>query len=322
MSSTTSAWRSSSRKLTLHNPITGCDCPSEAATASCAFCSMRARCRRATRSRGRNGQSAAALSTHDTSGRLLAAQSRAARMPASGPGKSAIVSEMTGSPKLAKRAGSPLALRMSPSHCGFSRAITRDRMVRPPVWRIGLSPPPIRRASPPASKTPGVVGASLDVAGASLDVAPISLVTVAALALVAGGLFFDESKVLIVDDAAFARQRDEAFAPRAPDQRQTHLPRQIDAPRREARARQQNRNAHSHRLDHHLGGQPSRGVENLVGGIDAMAVNPARDLVDGVVAADVFGVADRRTFFAQYAAVDRAGLEIKRGHRVDRVRHP
>src|SRR6266404_3296508 len=327
-SSTTSAWRSSSRKLTLHKPITGCDCPSEAATASCAFSAARARCNRATRSRGRNGQSAAALKTHDTSGRLVAAQSSAARMPASGPGKSATPSGITGKAKLAKRDGSPLALRMSPSHCGVSRAITRERMVRPQISRIGLSPPPIRRASPPASKTPGVVGASLDVVGASLDVvgasldvARNSLVTVAALALVAGGFFLDESKVLIVDDAVFARQRDEAFAPRAPDQRQTHLPRQIDAPRREARARHQNRNSHPHRLDHHLGRQPSCGVENLVGGIDAVAVNPAGDLVDGVVAADVFGVADRRTFFAQYAAVDRAGLEIKRGHGVDRMRH-
>jgi hypothetical protein len=38
-----------------------------------------------------------------------------------------------------------------------------------------LSPPPIRRARPPASKTPGIAGASLDVA---------SFVTVFALALV------------------------------------------------------------------------------------------------------------------------------------------
>ena len=119
---------------------------------------VRAACRRATRSRGRNGQSAAALSTHATPGRLAAAQSSAARMPASGPGKSATPSGMTGRPKLANRAGSPLALRIRPSHCGASRAITRSRMVRPPIWRIGLSPPPIRRARPPASSTPGVAG--------------------------------------------------------------------------------------------------------------------------------------------------------------------
>ena len=132
-------------------------------------------------------------------GRLAAAQSSAARMPASGPGKFSTVSAMTGSPNAANRAGSPLALRMRPSHCGASRAITRARMVLPPIWRIGLSPPPIRRARPPASSTPGVGGASLDVAG-------ISVFTIFALALVARGFLFDESKVLIVDDPLLARQ--------------------------------------------------------------------------------------------------------------------
>src|SRR5216683_3311200 len=307
ISSTTSAWRNVSRNATLHNPITGCDWPSEAATASSAFCSARARCRRATRSRGRNGQSAAALSTHETSGRLAAAQSSAAKMPASGPGKFSTVSAMTGRPNAAKRAGSPLALRISPSHCGFRRAMTRSRMVRPPIRRIGLSPPPIRRARPPASNTPGVAGASI--------------VTLGALALVSRGFLFDKGEVLVVDDPLLARQRDEPFSPRAPDQRQSDLPRQIDAPGGETGARNQDRNSHPHRLDHHLGGQPSRGVENLVGGIDAVAIDPAGDLVDGVVAADIFRVADRRAFLAQDAAMDRAGFEIERGHGVDRVRH-
>ena len=36
----------------------------------------------------------------------------------------------------ANRAGSPLALRMRPSHCGCSRAMTRSRRLRPPIWRI------------------------------------------------------------------------------------------------------------------------------------------------------------------------------------------
>src|SRR4051794_39062683 len=148
-------------------------------------------------------------------------------MPASGPGKSATPSGTTGRPKLAKRAGSPLALRMRPSHCGASRAITRSRMVRPPIWRIGLSPPPIRRARPPASSTPGVAG--------------ISIFTVAALALVTGGLFLDEGEILVVDDALLARQRDEPFSACAPDQGQSDLPRQIDAPGGEAGARNQDR---------------------------------------------------------------------------------
>src|SRR5258708_1172883 len=251
---------------------------------------------------------------NSTSGRFAAAQSRAARMPASGPGKFSTVSAMTGSPNAANRAGSPLALRMSLSHCGFSRAMTRSRIVRPPIWRIGLSPPPIRRARPPASNTPGVAGASLDVAGNSL-------VTLSALALVTRGFFFDEGKILIVDDPLLAGQRDEALAARAPDKRKSNLPRQVDTPRRKARTRDQNGNPHPHRLDHHLGSQPSSRVKNLVGGIDPVAIDPACDLVDGVVATDVLGITDRRALLSQHAAVDRPGLEVEARHGVAPLLH-
>src|SRR5947207_3353079 len=280
MPSTTSAWRSSSRKATLHSPITGCDWPSEAATASSAFSASSALCSRDTRSRGRNGQSAAALRTSFTSGRLAAAQSSAARIPASGPGKSATPSAMTGRPNAAKRAGSPLALRISPSHCGARRAITRSRMVRPAIWRIGLSPPPIRRARPPASRTPGIFDAPLRAT---------SVVTRFALALVARGFLLDIVEHLVEHDALLPGQRNEALAAGAADQGQPDLPRQLDAPGGEARARDENGDAHPHRLDHHLGGQPSRRVHDLVAGIDVVAKHPARDLVDRIVTADVLG---------------------------------
>src|ERR1700758_4791782 len=130
-------------------------------------------------------------------------------MPASGPGKSATPSAITGRPKAVKRAGSPLALRIRPSHCGFSRAITRSRMVRPAMVRIGLSPPPIRRASPPASRTAGMPGSLV--------------VTGFALAFVPGGFLFDVVEVLVVDDALLARQRNETFSARASDQSQSDL---------------------------------------------------------------------------------------------------
>src|SRR5436190_16348612 len=172
-------------------------------------------------------------------------------MPASGPGKSATPSAMTGSPNVAKRAGSPLALRISPSHCGARRAITRSRMVRPAISRIGLSPPPIRRASPPASRTPGIFAAPLRAT---------SVVTRFALALVARGFLLDIVEVLVEHDALLPGQRNEAFSARAPHQRKPDLPRQLDTPGGEARARDQNGDAHPHRLDHHLGGQPSRRV--------------------------------------------------------------
>src|SRR4051794_3254474 len=149
-------------------------------------------------------------------------------MPASGPGKSATLSAITGRPNAANRAGSPFALRIRPSHCGASRAITRSRMVRPAMVRIGLSPPPMRRASPPASSTPGVAGTS---------VIPL------ALARVAGGFLRDIVEILVVDDTLLSRQRDEALAARPSDQRQSDLPRKIDAPCGKARARHQDRNA-------------------------------------------------------------------------------
>src|SRR5258708_35473222 len=116
-------------------------------------------------------------------------------------------------------------------------------MVGPPIWRIGLSPPPIRRAKPPASSTAGVAGASV--------------ITLSALALVACGFFLDEGKILIVDDPPLARERDEALAPRAPAQRQSNLPRQCDTPRPKAPTPDQNGNSPPHPLAHHPAMSPS-----------------------------------------------------------------
>ena len=82
----------------------------------------------------------------------------------------------------------------------------------------------------------------------------------------------------------------------------------------------QNRNAHAHGLDHHLGGETAGGVEDLVVRGHAMLEHVARDLVDGVVAADVLHVEERPVLLRQHAAVDRAGFEIKRGRGVDLVR--
>src|SRR5690349_6208459 len=134
-------------------------------------------------------------------------------------------------------------------------------MVRPPMVRIGLSPPPMRRARPPASRTPRVGG---------IVVAGNSVVTTFTLALVLGRFLLDVSEVLVVDDALFAREDDEALAAGAADQRQSDLAREIDAPGGEAGARHQDRNAHANRLDHHLRGEAPRGVEDLVGSIDAV----------------------------------------------------
>ncbi len=106
-------------------------------------------------------------------------------------------------------------------------------------------------------------------------------------------------------------QRHEPLAARAADQRQVRLACEIDAPRREPRARDEDRDAHLHALDDHLGGQATGGVEDLVVGRDGVQEHVAGNLVDGVVAADVLHVDEGPVLLAQHAAVDRAGLEVE-----------
>src|SRR5690242_7678912 len=84
------------------------------------------------------------------------------------------------------------------------------------------------------------------------------------LAPVLRALLLDIGEVLIEHDAVFAGERDEAFSARAPDQCQAGLARELDAPGGEARARHEDRDAHAHGFDHHLGGEAAGGVEDLV----------------------------------------------------------
>jgi hypothetical protein len=128
--------------------------------------------------RGRKGVSPGTDTTQAVSGRWAAAQSRAARIPASGPGWPGRGSGTTGRRASPKRAGSPLTFRTRPLHCGPRRSATRSRRVRPSSLRSGLSPPPMRRARPPARMTPRVGGAgggiaySMTMRGAGRAAAP------------------------------------------------------------------------------------------------------------------------------------------------------
>src|SRR3954453_10569788 len=173
-----------------------------------------------------------------------------------------MVSATTGRANDAKRAGSPLALSTKPLTCGVSRASARCKMVSFPMRISALSPPPMRRARPPARTRPWV-----------------SIVMRRALAPVLAALVLDVAQVLVEHDAVLTRQRDEALAARAADQRQPRLAGKLDAPGREARARDEDRNAHAHRLDHHLRGETSGGVEDLVVRRDTVLEHPAGDLV-------------------------------------------
>ena len=90
-------------------------------------------------------------------GACSAAHSSPVKTPASGPAKSPTTSAATGSPKPAKRAGSPLALSSNGPTWGRTRAITWARIGWPASARRHLSPPPMRRDWPPAMSTPETV---------------------------------------------------------------------------------------------------------------------------------------------------------------------
>src|SRR6202012_4614822 len=100
---------------------------------------------------------------------------------------------------------------------------TRSRIAALPMRMSALSPPPMRRACPPASTSPTVRGRSVFIDGG--------------LAAMLGTLVFHVGEILIEHDPAFAGERDEALAPRAPDQREVRLAGKLDAPGGEARAR-------------------------------------------------------------------------------------
>ena len=95
-----------------------------------------------------------------------AAQSSAARMPASGPGKSSTASAITGRPRPAKRAGSPLALRRGrriaaraarsrgPESCGRRSAHRLVAAAHPPREAAGEQHAgSLTSPSPPSSLT-------------------------------------------------------------------------------------------------------------------------------------------------------------------------
>src|SRR5213592_348565 len=103
-----------------------------------------------------------------------------------------------------------------PVTCGASRASARSRIVSWPMRISALSPPPMRRASPPARTRPNV-----------------SIVMHRRLASVLAALLLDVGEVLIEDDAVLAGERDEALAARAADQGEPGLARKLHPPGRE-----------------------------------------------------------------------------------------
>src|SRR5690606_37672104 len=101
----------------------------------------------------------------------------------------------------AKRAASPLAFSTSPAHCGAIRAITSPKRLCPPRSSSPLSPPPIRRARPPARITPS------------------GLLILRPLPAAAALFRADGGQISITDQPLFAGQADKALPAQPPDQR-------------------------------------------------------------------------------------------------------
>src|SRR5262245_7831981 len=162
-------------------------------------------------------------------------------MPASGPANPCTSSGTTGRSQAAKRAGSPLALMTMPVQAGARRSSTRSRIVCAPMRISALSPPPMRRAKPPARTRPkvgGEVTMSCPVVRErrSESNGNGSVVMHRRLAPVLGALLFDVAEVLVEHDAVLAGECDKALAARPPDQGKPGLARELDAPGREAGA--------------------------------------------------------------------------------------
>src|SRR5690349_13415062 len=134
-----------------------------------------------------------------------------------------------------------------------------SRIVRPPRSLSVLSPPPMRRDRPPASNSP-----TTPVAAPLLLAVLFAVIVAAPLAPMAGWLVGAFAGRQIEVDTFFPRQRHEAPPACPADQRQSRLPSQIHTPGGETAARHQDRNTHLYRLDHHLRGEASCRIEDLV----------------------------------------------------------
>src|ERR671914_1089994 len=128
--------------------------------------------------------------------------------------------------------------------CGVSLSITWRRMGFPPISSCPLSPPPMRRASPPARITPAIW----------------SIILACAFPQVFLMLFVHLARIGVEDDAILARQGDEAPPPRSPDEGELGAPCKLDARSREARTRHQNGYPHLHAFDDHFRSETPRRV--------------------------------------------------------------
>src|SRR5579864_4632686 len=154
-----------------------------------------------------------------------------------------------------------LALMISVCTCGARRSTTCATSGRPPSSTNPLSTLPIRRPWPPASTIPVMSARESVIRGPDASF-------VAAESRRTG-----EQQVMAIGRAA--------------DHRHADLLRNLVAHLRESRARHEKRDAHLRGLDHHLGREAPRRVEDLVVAFLTVEPHLSGDRVDGVVAPDV-----------------------------------
>src|SRR2546430_17700080 len=110
----------------------------------------------------------------------------------------------------------------------------RSRLASPPMRMKALSPPPMRRASPPASTRPRVGGISCP------------LLMHGRFSPLLCALLLDIGEVLVEHDPVLAGKRHEPLATRPSAKRQVGLAGKLHAPGGKTRARHQDGDAHAH----------------------------------------------------------------------------
>src|SRR5437588_10277726 len=172
---------------------------------------------------------------------------------------------------------------MTSPTCGVKRRSTCAMRGRSSGGTSPLSTPPIRRPWPPANTMPVISARAMDVSaegpprGANCTPSGGS----AAATPQAWG------SIMLRQKPFAAGEHEIALIRRATDHRHADFLRDLVSHLRETRARHEKRDAHLRRLDHHLGREAARRVENLVAAVDAIEPHATGDRVDRVVTTDI-----------------------------------
>src|SRR5437867_3476541 len=97
-----------------------------------------------------------------------------------------------------------------------------------------------------------------------------------------------QAALAIGPKALLARKQQEMLVACAADHGDADLLRDLVTHLSQSGARDQELDTHLRSLDHHLGSEPARGIENLVAAVDAIEPHATGNGVNRIVTADVF----------------------------------